>query len=150
MSYDPERPLGASEPTELERSLAYLRDGHLAEDLILGSVCGMEIGDSGWTAYWVMETDTAGRHWLNPLFRLSNTPHRQGCAFITRDADGYKIDFTKYPPPPGELESRLYEYIESAEEIDRRQAETPSYIPVAQVIGAPDIGEYRPLFPGVH
>jgi len=123
------------DPLGLQRALDYFRDGHLKEEIVRGSVCGIEVGDSGWMAYWGMDTDTRGRHWLNPLFRVEDRPNG-ATVLVERRPDGFTVDFTERFRT-ATTSDNYPEGLISADRLDAEQAERPSMIPVVEVFGAP-------------
>jgi hypothetical protein len=113
---------------ELERVLEYYRGVFGPED-IPGTIVDMKVGDGGWCAYWAATPDTAGRHWLGPLFRVEAEPF-DSAAFVRREPEGFIVDFR------GRVVSdrdHYYEELLPAEAVDAEQR--PHGIPVVDVIG---------------
>ncbi len=123
----------ASYDKELDRVLQRERELHDPE-LIEGSIAGMEPGDGGWVVYWAVDVDTAGRYWLGPLNRLDPEPHGSVSTYVRRTDEGYVVDFRA---ALGYCDMKPYDTLTlvEAEDVDRSQAEQPSWVPVADVIG---------------
>lgn len=117
--------------SEIDRALAYYRDIFEGDAVTEGSVLAMEVGDSGYCAYWAVEVDTAGRYWLGPLFRVDVEPS-DSAALIRRDPDGYRVDFLTVIDYG---RNRFYDHVIPAGEVDSTELGRFYGLPVAEVIG---------------
>jgi hypothetical protein len=151
--------LGNSDTYDSQRAVDYYRK-IFEEELVAGSIVGMEVGGSGWAAYRAAEPDTGDRYWLSPLFRVEPEPF-PSAVFVRRDPDGFRIDFSDRCVSDRD---HYYEGLLSAEQIDETLAAGRPYaLPVVEVIGPdykrpgfydrnPDLerpqGYSRPPYPG--
>jgi hypothetical protein len=123
-----------SSSLELDRTLGYYRDIFSGDESInlTDYAVGMEVGQSGWSAYWAVEQDTAGRYWLFPLFRIDPEPS-DSSVHIRRETDGYHADFSNRVL--GEHDHH-YDFLEPAERVDEVLSSGKPYgLPLAEVTG---------------
>ena len=136
MSYE----FGSNRPVpEVDKAIEYYRKVFEGDEDLDGDYpYKMEVGDSGWCAYWAVEVDSNGRHWLGPLFRVEQGPF-DSAVYIFRDRHGFTADFS------GRVvdgRDRFYDQVVQAENVDSIEDGRFYGIPVSAVIG------YREQLPG--